>query len=202
MKILLFGIMPLFLALSFPISSVIAQTDNEASEQEKQREPRIETYKENQGIDRLSFTEERKVIGLCKAAQSKLASLESSAVKAQDKHQAVYEDVFSKLDTLVERLSLASVDTSALSSVLSESQSDQAELTVLMANYTQALSDLALMDCESDPVGFKAALQSARVYRSGIVSSVKSLKKTLKETVKPIIIEIRTTLSQGEAGGE
>jgi hypothetical protein len=71
-----------------------------------------------------------------------------------------------------------------------------------LATYTQTISDLGSMDCVTDPLGFKATLESARTQRDLVAKDAAAIRSYLTDTIKPTLQEIRTSLDAADATTE
>jgi hypothetical protein len=77
----------------------------------------------------------------------------------------------------------------------------QAKITVFntdLTTYKQALSDLKLVDCATDPAAFQAALLTARASHDTLVKDSGDIKTYVQGTVKPTLTAIKTTLEASE----
>ena len=96
----------------------------------------------------------------------------------------------------MQKLQAADIDTASLESAISEINSSILNNTDTIASYSTLLSDLAGMDCESDPQGFSALLSESRTLRSDVIDLQNSVKAQINETVKPILENIKALLSE------
>jgi len=162
------------------------------------RDARIADYKQRV-TDRLSATEERRIVAACKAAQVVVAKLQSNLSTAIERRKDAYANVSEKLAEVVRKLKVASVDTTELEDAVTEMERQAAAVIVAAEEYSATLTDLTEMDCEADPSGFKAALVVAREQRAAVVSQAQSLKEYVKVNIKAILQKIREQLANDAA---
>lgn len=164
------------------------------------REERIAKYKEKL-TERLTTVEERKLKTACKGAQTITAKLGENVGQVRKIREDAYTKITDKLNVLVEKLNLASVDTTALDAAVTDFDVQVETFLMAVDDYQTTLDDLSALDCETDPTAFKAALSAAKEERVYLVSSSQSLRLYFNDNIKPILIEIKQQLS-GESEDE
>lgn len=169
-------------------------TDSTAADRAAGRAARIDAYK-TQVSDAITATEERRIAAACKAAQTVISRLQTNLEEAITKRTRVYNNVTEKLKTIVERLQAASVDTNELETAITEMERQIAAVLDMVRTYQATLFDLAEMDCEADPAGFKAALAVARQQRTELVSLAQTLREYITVTIKDILQRLRDSLA-------
>jgi hypothetical protein len=170
-----------------------ASQDVTAEARATQREARIRALKEKKD-GRIAASEERIIESRCRSAQVVVDKLQSRLNKVVDNRREKYSNLTSRLNELMQKLQLAGVDTTELEAAIVEIELISTSALTTIETYYTNLSDLATMDCESDPAGFKALIDEARSKRVEIVSLQGTLKSSINEKVKPILQSIRSNL--------
>ncbi len=145
------------------------------------------TQRKNERQSRLNIDDKQRLQSQCTLAQSKLRTLGDTYSSSSDKRDKVYRNIDATLWIIIGKLKLADKDTYSLEQQRTsyikrvqafENQSDQ---------FQQAVKDIVAMNCKADPTGFKALLQTARLYNAQIRSSFIGIKSYLIDTIQPTI---------------
>ena len=123
-----------------------------------------------------------------------MTSYENNLKSAVSKRQGNYKTVSSKLQELEVKLEAASIDTTNLKAAIAEVDAKAAAIAQAATDYQTALTDLASMDCVTDPTGFKAALSAAREKRAVVLADVQALKDYINANVKELLKTLRGQL--------
>lgn len=186
-----------FLVALVAPAAVSAQTDGSTDESADttatDRTKRIEAYRQRV-TDALSQAEERRIAGLCVAAQAVVGRLQTNLDTVIENRRSRYAVVADKLNELVRKLQAAEVDTTELEAVIAELDALADTVVEAVTEYQTTLTDLAEMDCEADPSGFKAALSAAREQRAEIITSAQGVRSYFVDTIKPLLQTIREQL--------
>ncbi|MCA9330714.1 hypothetical protein KC957_01590 [Candidatus Saccharibacteria bacterium] len=172
------GIAPSVYAASTPATPPAGST---AESRLKQRKAEREIKLDEKDTKRLTQT--------CVAAQSKIRTIYQSATTALTERNKAFYRADAKLWVIIGRLKLADRDTYALEKQRTNFAQQIADFQTTSNNFTQVLDDMQVLNCAADPVGFKALLETAKIYRSQVVSksnairdyAVNDIKKTLTE---------------------
>ncbi len=155
---------------------------------------RITKYKAKK-TDKLAAFQERRIMTRCKAAQGLLVSVHERTVTAVKNRQTTYQAVQEKLDTLIDKLQAANIDTASLEAAREDISVEVENLRISFEEYQTLLSDLSLMECEADPTAFKAALDLAREETVAIRDQAASLKNMIALELKTLLQTARTELA-------
>ena len=155
---------------------------------------RLDDYKQRVE-ERLSLAEERRIARLCTNAQAVVARLESNLASARENRSDAYSGIYDRLNSLVEKLDAASIDTTELNRIILSFKEDSDEVVAKVEAYQQIVNDLIAMDCQEDPAAFKAALDIARQERNSLVNLSSTFKNSFKEAIKAELQNIRQSLS-------
>lgn len=212
-----FGFMPQILAqenLDEPVEQQVQLLESNETEQNadientrgngngaEQRAERLEAYKARVEA-RLEFAEERRIRAACKGAQTVSLRLTENVARIKQTRENTYRSVTDRLSTLIEKLEVAGVNGTPLQNAV-ETMSAEAEIFIAtIGDYETVLTDLSELNCEEDPAAFKAALEVAKQQRVLLVSSSQSLRQYFNDSIKPILIDLRQTLTNEREGDE
>ncbi len=191
--------------VSTPVQSVITPQTRPIDKKidrvtrDKTRQERLDKYKQKLSV-KLSKVEERRIAGACRGAQKVVDRMQLQLTKVSTNRKAKYSKVAERLQELVAKLKKASVDTTKLEASIVGVNKIATSVVDGIANYQVTLSDLSAMDCQADPSGFKAALDTARQQRSDLVVLSQSIRSYVKGTIKPILADIRAGLVKDRGG--
>ncbi len=164
-------------------------------EQQKKLNERVQKRK-TEAKQKLTVLQEKRLQARCKSSQVKIKPLNTRATAIESNRAKVHANLVDSFTKLQEKLQAKNVDTTKL----------QAEITVLQAKintfnndlgeYREAISDTAIMDCEADPVAFKASLEVARVALQKVHADAKAIRTHVVTVIKPILQDIRVELAK------
>ena len=178
------------------------ETNTVDSDRRQKVQDKVNEYKEN-FREFISEAEKTRIAGVCRAAQTKVSTVQTRVNEAITNRQSAYADIDSRLNTLIQKLSLTAVDTAALETNLRELNSRTSEVIASLDVYSEAVGVLADMDCESDPEAFKATLEQARSYRQTVANNSKSVRDFVTDSLKPLLESIKAELTgQRDQSGE
>lgn len=136
-----------------------------------------------------------------KCVPSQTGSLRSLSGRIQGietSRREVHKNLVNRLEKLVEKLKVKNVDTAELEAEIVVLKAKIATFDANLSLYKQAITDLKSMGCVTDPVSFKASLETARTLRETLVMDSAAIKSYVKDTIKPTIKAIRTALAATE----
>lgn len=120
----------------------------------------------------------------CTGAQGKIRTLYQSVTKTIEDRKKSYHRVDAKLWVTIGRLKLADRDTFELEKQRSNLADKINDFQTTATNYTQTLDDIQLINCKADVVGFKALLETARIYRQQVVDKSSSIHDYTANDIK------------------
>ena len=176
------------------------EEETETEAEKTQRETRIKTLRETQKV-KLSVTEKKKIQEKCKAGQGKVSSVKGKIKGIETSRTQVHKNLMNRMNKLVEKLKAKGVDTTALEADIAVLQTKIDLFNTDLATYKQSVADLAIMDCKTDPEGFKAALATARTNLEKVRTDAKEVHNYLKDTIKPLLKTLRDKV-EGSATSE
>lgn len=120
----------------------------------------------------------------CIAAQGKVRSLYQEATAAINQRNVSYQRVDAKLWVIIGRLRLAEQDTFELEKQRINLANRINDFQTTGNNYTEVLDDIQVVNCKADPEGFKALLDTARIYHKQIVDKSNALHEYVVNDIK------------------
>lgn len=133
----------------------------------------------------LAPIDQTRLIGTCLGVQGKLRALEIGYVPSLANRIKVYQQIDAKILVTIGQLKLASKDTFALEKDRLALIDKISAFQVTSASFTQALDDTEVVNCQADIVGFKALLETDRLYYASIQSQAAGVHDLVVNTVKP-----------------
>jgi hypothetical protein len=124
----------------------------------------------------------------CAGAQGKIRSLQQQATPALDNRSKAYQRMDAKLWIVIGKLKLAEKDTFNLEKQRSALAKKTTTFQSTSKLYQEVLDDILVVNCKADPIGFKALVDTARLYRT-------DLRKQTKDISDYVVNEIKATLS-------
>ncbi len=143
---------------------------------------------------KLTAIERALVINKCVSAQTTLAPVKVRFEIINKNRAEAYKNVIDNLQKLSDRLETSGVDTAALNNDITELGKRVTTFSADYAGYKQAVDDLTVVDCKTDPEGFRASLDTAREKHKDVVADSAAIRTYVNDTVKPELKQIRTQL--------
>jgi hypothetical protein len=138
----------------------------------------------------------------CESAQSKVRSLYQTTSTALNSRNEAYYRADAKLWVVIGRLKLANRDTFQLEKQRASFAKQIADFQVTTNNFTQVLDDIQVVNCKADPVGFKALVETARIYRKQIVDKSNAIRDFAVNDIKQTLSTHATELQPKTEGTE
>lgn len=145
---------------------------------------------------KLTATEKTRLKAKCKASQGTLGTEKGRVKGLETSRSEVYKNLLARLNNLSEKLKAKGVDTTALNNDITALKTKIDTFNTDLAAYKQAVSDIAGMDCASDPDGFKASLEAARTALKKVNDDAAAVRTYLTGTIKPLLQTIRAQLEK------
>jgi hypothetical protein len=199
-KLLFIGLVPMFLLAVISFSYVHAQetpTTTTETDSEANREQRIEERKDRLKT-RLDSNQFKRLTLRCGGAQGKLNSLIVRFENSDKPYRVKYDNYVQRLEKLQTRLKENDVDTAKLDEQITELKQKVQALKTAVDAFVVDVNDAKTMDCKADPVGFKAALEDAKVSAVALKAARQDLEAYARETIKPTIQELKTTVKNNK----
>lgn len=174
-------------------SNVAAQVPPAPSAPGSSLEQRLAQRKAERKIV-LNDKDQKRVVSQCKGAQEASRKIQRETTTIIDKRKSVYRIIDGKLWIINGQLKLAGKDTFNLEKARAELDAKVAAFTLTATGYQQSLDDLVLMNCQADPAGFKAILDTARLYYIQLQAGSGDIRGHIVNAVKPVMADYATQL--------
>jgi len=146
-------------------------------------EARLAQRKAEQNIT-LEEKDQKRLEQTCVNVQSKIRTINQSATTVINDRNLSYKRVDAKLWVTIGRLKLATQDTFELEKQRTSFAQQINDFQTTGSNYTQTLDDIQLINCQADPVGFKALLETARFYHKQLISQANAVHAYVANDIK------------------
>lgn len=157
------------------------------------RATRLETDKKN--LKETVTTEiKTRIIARCVSAQGVVKTKTTHNGTSSTARENTYGEIISDLQSVVTTASEKGADVTALQANIAALQAKIVNFKTTNATFQQALNDLGQMDCKTDPVAFRAALEVARVDQIAVSTNAKEIRTYLNDTVKVTLQALKDTL--------
>jgi hypothetical protein len=187
------------LAAVFLVVLAISMGAQVAKAQDANLQTRIEQYKKDRGTNPRENV--RTLQARCVIAQATLKNLQPHVASVQKTRGDAYKNISDLLSSLHDKLDNQAFNTTTLMSVMDVYNGKVTEYTTNLNAYKQALDDSVNVDCVKDPYGFKAALDTARMYHDRLVPNITDIRSYVTNTIKPSLENVKTTLESGDTTG-
>lgn len=198
----------LAIVLTIVISISIAQPVTRAYNAEPASPPagnsleaRIEQRKNEQDII-LDAKLTKRLQEQCKNAQPRISRLVDKTDKLLSSRIATYQHIDGTLLITLGKLKLAEKDTFALEQLRTDYLTKVGVFKTNMLEYRQALDDAVVMNCQADTEGFKALVDTARIYNDRVNYLSLEISTHMIDRIKPAIdafaVELEPTIDNTE----
>lgn len=151
-------------------------------------EQRLAQRKTERSI-KLDDKDKKRLTQRCVAAQGKVRAWYQTISTSIDDRNKAYQRVDAKLWVIIGRLKLAGKDTFKLEKERSIFAANINNFQTTGANFTQTLDDLQVVNCEADIVGFKALLDTARLYYKQVIDASGSIDNYVVNDIKSTLAD-------------
>ncbi len=136
----------------------------------------------------------QRVTQTCVSAQGKTRLIQRDTISMLDNHSKVYKKIDARLWVTIGQLKLAGQDTFQLEKQRLALTDKVAGFQSTATNYAQVLDDTLVINCQADPNGFQALLDTARIYHDQLRTQsidihnyvINSIKSTLATHVSDL----------------
>ncbi len=184
------------LPVSVAVPVILAQTiasDSHVYAQQSTLQQRVDAYKAKLGTSP-SQSELNRLKLRCSVAQTVFKNLQTHTTDVQKNRNTVYEGISKDLTDLQAALKAKSVDITKLDAQMKELTTKTTQFKTDMETYTQAVADSGAVDCATDPLALKAALQEARTAHDKLVIEIADIRTSINNTIKPTLTQVKTDL--------
>jgi hypothetical protein len=172
------------LAISLTTTAALAATSPAPAPAGSSFDQRLVQRKAEQTIT-LSDNDQKRLITACTTAQSKIRLHETAIASKITTFGATYQRIDARLWAITGQLKLANQDTFKLEKDRLDLVSKIASFQATASSYQQTLDDATVVNCQADPTGFKALLETNRFYLKQLRSQSSDVYNYVVNTVKP-----------------
>lgn len=166
-------------------STTTETTEKTIEERLAERKARIQT--------RLTTAQQTRLRARCQASQVVIRQFSGRVNSLEKNRKAAHAKIIDRLNNIVTVVG-DKADTTDLKSAITTLKVKTDAMDTALATYKQAVSDLSEMDCTADPTAFQATLTDLRNQRAELAKSGSDIRAYIKDTIKPLIQTIRTSL--------
>ncbi|HEX5456469.1 MAG TPA: hypothetical protein VFW77_03835 [Candidatus Saccharimonadales bacterium] len=157
---------------------------------------RIAQRKQERGT-RLDKTNRLRIQSTCTGTQGVFRSLSDSYSSMTDNRDKVYGTIDAKLWIIVGSLKLVNKDTFKLEQQKLAYDKLVQKFDNQAGQFKQTVSDITAMNCQADPNGFMALIETSRLYNAQIRQSFKDIRNQVVNTLSPTITQHANDLKVG-----
>lgn len=158
----------------------------------QERKDKLQTRLDNAKTTRLQAQ--------CKASQGRLGQLKQRIGTVASNRHTMYDKLVQRLETLSGNLKDHGLDVTAFHQQITELQAKTDLYQTSLAQYQEAVSDMADMDCAADPTGFQVSLEEARTLRTQTINTGHAIHAYLQDPIKKTLQMIRGEVSTHPEG--
>jgi len=129
----------------------------------------------------------RRIESRCKGSQSTLITIQQELAKTIEERKTQHLKIDGKLWIAIGQLKIANQDTFELEGLKASYNKQVATFDDLTKEYTQAIDDTIVVNCVTDPQGFKAVVETARIYLQEVRKQSGVIRAHLLDSVKPAL---------------
>ncbi len=183
---------PIFLALIlvlpliFAVPSLQAQTPPAQPKAGGTFEERLTQRKQERQVQ-LTDKDRKRLISQCKASQGTLRKLQRQALATSTGRTLTYRIIDAKLWIITGQLKLAEKDTFQLEKARSDLQTKIDAFAAAAAHYQQTLDDSIVINCQADAPGFKALIDTTRLYYNDMRAHSATIRSHILNEIKPVL---------------
>jgi hypothetical protein len=134
----------------------------------------------------ITAAEKASIAAKCSLAQTAINDRRTKDTKAASIRLQTYNELVKRLTFLVDNLSSQGSDASELLNAENYFVNSINTYLADAGKYKTAMDDLVVMDCKTDPAGFKASLTEARQLRTQLNTEAANVKKNLSNLQKSL----------------
>ncbi|MEO8863387.1 MAG: hypothetical protein ABI354_03630 [Candidatus Saccharimonadales bacterium] len=169
--------------LADTVMKVAATDQSNISDRIQERKTKLKTQ--------LPYNLRNTITSKCVLAQSNIAPAKTRIATATTNRSQVYSEVVETLSNMATKLKTAGNNADTIDSNIVNLKSKIDTFNTDLAAYSQAVSDLADMECTKDPVGFKATLDTARDAHKIVVQDSQMIHSYVESDIKPSLAIIK-----------
>ena len=180
-------------SLVFLVSSVSAITPPKDTKSGSTLKQRVDQRKKERGI-KLDDIERTRIVGVCQISQTKIRDLRDSYVPTADRRSKAYNQIDAKLWVIIGGLKYIEFDTFGLERQRVQLLGKINNYERLYDQFNESLDDAVNMNCKADPPGFKALVETARIYNVQIRDQLNDITTFTNDQIRKTLNDITETL--------
>lgn len=138
---------------------------------------------------KLDDKDQKRLTQQCTGAQGTIRTWYQAVSASINDRNQTYHRVDAKLWVIIGRLKLANKDTFKLEKQRSKFAANINDFQATAANFTQTLDDVQVVNCEADIIGFKALLETARLYYQQVVDKSDAIDAYVVNDIKSTLAD-------------
>lgn len=142
----------------------------------------------------LAEKDQTRLVSVCVNAQGKLRTMQQKTTPAINERAKLDQQIDAKLWIMIGKLKLSGKDTFAFEKQRATLAQKTAASQLTAKEYSQVLDDVVAVNCKADVVGFKALLDTARIYRTQLRDQLADSRTYINNEVKPALSAFATEL--------
>lgn len=151
---------------------------------------------------KLDAKSQKRLVSQCVRAQGKVRTLQQKTTPALTTRTKVNLQMDAKLWVMIGKLKIAQKDTFNLEKQRIALADKTSAFDSTAKLYQQSLDDLVVINCQADPAGFKAILDTARVYRGQLRDQSTAIRDYVVNEIKPTLSAFAADLQAKSAEEE
>ncbi len=193
----------LFLSLAVTPASALAQdestddssalTTTSTSDDSSGRPARVEAYKKALK-ETITAAAKLRIAERCVEAQKVVKVKKAKNVVAITARTKAYDTIVTRLTALSTAAAAKDADVTVLNANITELKAKIFTLKTASTTFQQSVTDLSAIDCKTDPIAFKASLETARTNQMAVSNAATAIRTYLKDTVKPTLKALKAAL--------
>lgn len=144
----------------------------------------------------------KRLISKCIGAQSAITPIQHNNEPIFSNRTTTYTNIDGTLWVAIGRLKLANQDTFGLEKIHNDLVSKIAAFQLTAANMQQTLTDSITMNCQADPAGFRALVDTAQAYYSQLKLQSADISGYIVNSVTPTLNKFADQLQPNNPGGK
>ncbi len=147
---------------------------------------RLEQRKKERAIT-LDEATQKRLGNQCLSAQSKIRISQQTLTQLFADRAKTHRQVDGKLWVSIGQLKLAEKDTFVLEQKRAKLAEKSAAVETTASNFQQTLDDIVVLNCKADAIGFKALLDTSRLYLSQVRDQSADTRNYILNDIKPAL---------------
>lgn len=144
--------------------------------------------------EQLNTQTQQHVTSTCTQEQTGITKLQTKVTTMNSTRTTTYQKIDGILLITIGQLKLDQLDTFTLEQDRATLAQKISAFETTAADYRQTLGDLLTINCQADPVGYQALLDTARYYLTHLAAQSTDISSYIANTVQPVLQNFATQL--------